>query len=166
MRHFGALMRAAQIAGATEAVLNHAVAYAGERQQFGRPIGNFQAVQHLVAQLAEEAAASAMAAKQAFVALDTGRDGPFAIAAAKVRAGDAAGRAAAIAHQVHGAMGFSHEHRLHYLTRRLLAWRADYGSEAQWSLALAAAIVPGGGAGLWPAITAAQMEGRSKGRDA
>lgn len=161
--HAGAMLRAGQMAGAMEAILSLSVAYAGERQQFGRAIGNFQAIQHLLAQLAEESAAATMAAEQAFVALDLGRNAEFAIAAAKVRAGEAAGRVTAIAHAVHGAMGFAREHRLHHLTRRLMAWRTEYGAEAKWARELAAMVLPQGGDGLWPFLTQAQTDagGRS-----
>lgn len=161
--HAGAMLRAGQMAGAMEAILSLSVAYAGERQQFGRAIGNFQAIQHLLAQLAEESAAATMAAEQAFVALDLGRNAEFAIAAAKVRAGEAAGRVTAIAHAVHGAMGFAREHRLHHLTRRLMAWRTEYGAEAKWARELAAMVLPQGGNGLWPFLTQAQTDagGRS-----
>ena len=97
-----------------------------------------------------------MAAEQAFLALDTDRDALFAIATAKLRAGEAAGRATAIAHEVHGAMGFAREHPLHHATRRLMAWRAEFGAEAVWARRLAAMVIPGGGGGLWPFLTAAQ----------
>lgn len=152
----GAMSRAAQMAGAIDAILRQSIAYAGERRQFGKPIGAFQAVQHMLAQCAEESAAATMAAEQAFLALDTDRDALFAIATAKLRAGEAAGRATAIAHEVHGAMGFAREHPLHHATRRLMAWRAEFGAEAVWARRLAAMVIPGGGGGLWPFLTAAQ----------
>jgi acyl-CoA dehydrogenase len=161
--HIGAILRAGQMAGAMDAILGLCVAYAGERQQFGRAIGNFQAIQHLLAQLAEESAAATMAAEQAFVALDRDRNAEFAIASAKIRTADAAGRVTAIAHAVHGAMGFAREHRLHHLTRRLMAWRTEYGADSRWARELAAMVVPQGGNGLWPFLTHAQTDagGRS-----
>ncbi|NJN51833.1 MAG: hypothetical protein HC809_08730 [Gammaproteobacteria bacterium] len=58
------------------------------------------------------------------------------VAAAKARVGEAAGIVAEIAHQVHGAMGYTHEHRLHHFTRRLLAWRDEYGRETYWQARL------------------------------
>lgn len=163
IRYLGALLRAGQMAGAAAAVLQRSVAYAGERQQFGRAIGRFQAIQHMLAVLAEESAAATTAAEQAFVAMDTGGDAAFAIAVAKLRTGEAAGRVAAIAHQIHGAIGFAREHPLHHSTRRLLAWRAEFGAEAAWAQRIAERVVPLGAAGLWPFMTAAQMGGAAKG---
>lgn len=161
-RLLGALLRSAQMAGAVSAVLDKSVGYAGERNQFGRSISSFQAVQHMLAELAEESAAAIMAAEQAFLALDAGGNAAFAVAVAKTRTGEAAGRAAAIGHQVLGAMGFTHEHLLHHSTRRLWAWRAEFGGEAEWSQRLAALVVPHGGMGLWPFITEVQLHHNTK----
>lgn len=154
----GALMRSAQMTGAISIILERTLAYAGERRQFGRPIAGFQVIQHMLAVLAEESAAATMAAEQAFVALDAGRDHEFAIAVAKIRTGEAAGRVAALAHQVFGAMGFAREHPLHTSTRRLWAWRAEFGSESEWAARIAETVVPLGGPGLWPFVTAAQSD--------
>ena len=150
----GALMRAAQMAGAMEAALGFTTRYANDRVQFGRPIGRFQAIQHQLALLAEEAAATLVAAESAAVKVAEARpSAEFALAAAKIRAGEAAGRVAEIAHQVHGAIGFTEEHSLHYLTRRLWSWRDEFGDEAYWAGWLGRCMAAGGGAGLWPLIT-------------
>jgi len=150
----GALMRAAQMAGAMEAALELATRYANDRVQFGRPIGKFQAIQQQMALLAEEVAAALVAVESAAVAVAEARtSAEFAIAAAKIRAGLAAGRAAEIAHQVHGAIGFTEEHSLHYLTRRLWSWRDEFGDESWWALALGRQVAAAGGDGLWPLIT-------------
>jgi len=154
-RALGALMRAAQIAGAVQAVLELSVSYANTRRQFGRPIGRFQAVQQSLAVLAAEAAAARMAAEHAFFLVASGGRVEDAAAIAKIRAGEAAGRAAAIAHQVHGAIGFAREHRLHFLTRRLWSWRAEFGAETAWADRLGRDAVARGGDGLWPWITGA-----------
>ena len=73
-----------------------------------------------------------VAAEQAFRAAGGPRRSTprFEIAAAKVRAGEAAGVGAGIAHQVHGAIGFTYEHSLHFATRRLWSWRAEFGTES------------------------------------
>lgn len=152
-RSVGALLRSAQIAGALAAVLEHSVSYANDRRQFGRPIGRFQAVQQNLAVLAEESAAASMAAEHAFQSLQDGPDPVLAAAVAKIRAGEAAGRGAAIGHQVHGAMGFAHEHFLHYLTRRLWSWRAEFGAEYEWARRLGEAALDRGAHALWPWIT-------------
>lgn len=148
-----ALLRAAQMAGAVTAATRLTVVYAGEREQFGRPIARFQAVGQQLALLAAEEAAANAAVELALAALDAGRDGVDEVAAAKVRAGEAAGAAAEIAHQVHGAVGFTREHRLHHLTRRLWAWRDEYGSETVWARRLGERALAAGGEGTWALIT-------------
>lgn len=140
LRLRGALSRALLIAGALDRVLGLTVRYARERSQFGRPIAAFQAVQQQVAALAAEAAAAGAAADAAVRTCEDGfstAGAAFAVAAAKVRTAQAAGTGAAIAHQVHGALGFTHEHRLRFSTTRLWAWRSEWGSEAAWSEELA-----------------------------
>ena len=153
VRLYGALVRSAQMAGALESILRQAVQYATERKQFGRPIGAFQAIQQQLAVLAGHVAAAGLAAESAFRAAE-GADARFEIAVAKVRTGEAAGVGAGIAHQVHGAIGFTYEHTLHFATRRLWSWRAECGGEAQWSAELARTVAAGGGEGLWPFLTA------------
>jgi len=149
----GALVRAAQMAGALDSLLEQSVRYATERRQFGRPIGNFQAIQHQLAVLAGHAAAASIAAEHAFAAAEAG-DPTFEVAVAKVRAGEAAGIAAAIAHQVHGAIGFTYEHSLHFATRRLWSWRAEFGSETYWAEELGRRVTSRGADRLWPDLTA------------
>lgn len=158
VRLYGAMIRSAQMAGALEALLEMSVGYANERVQFGRPIGKFQAIQQEMARLAGEVAASGMAAKMAFHSIDrtaddTEFDPTFEIAAAKIRLGDAADLAPGIAHQVHGAIGFTYEHKLHFFTRRLWSWRAEYGTAAQWADRLGAMALEKGAQGLWPWVT-------------
>ena len=149
---YGAMARAAQMAGALESLLEQSVRYATERKQFGRPIGNFQAIQHNLALLAGHVAAAGIAAENAFVAADRGEP-RLAVAAAKVRAGEAAGLGAGIAHQVHGAIGFTYEHSLHFATRRLWSWRAEFGSESQWAQALGRVVAGRGAERLWADLT-------------
>jgi acyl-CoA dehydrogenase len=159
LRLRGALGRAQLIAGAARGALAAAVGYAGERVQFGRPIGRFQAVQQQLALAAAEvAAASSAAASAASAATADGITAPstgFAIAAAKARTSEAAGVVARIAHQVHGAIGFTREHDLRLLTTRLWAWRDEDGSEAEWNAEVGAAALAAGPDGLWPVITGA-----------
>ena len=148
----GALVRAVSMVGALEKVLELTVNYAQERVQFGRPIGKFQAVQQQIAVLATQVAASSAAA-QAAIEASAERLACFEIAAAKTRVGEAAGIAAGIAHQVHGAMGFTHEHALHRSTRRLWAWRDEFGSETEWASWVGAAAARVGGENLWSFLT-------------
>ena len=72
----------------------------------------------------------------------------FAVAVAKARVGEAAGKIVAVVHQVHGAMGFTREHPLHRSTRRLWAWRDEFGGEATWQKRLGAAALAAGGEAL------------------
>ena len=122
----GALMRSCQIAGGLEFLLDQSVKYANDRIQFGRPIAKFQAIQQELAVLATHVAASGVAADYASSSMDDGNE-DLAIASAKSRVDDAVSIGASIAHQVHGAIGFTYEHGLHFATRRLWSWRAEYG---------------------------------------
>ncbi|HXQ67343.1 MAG TPA: acyl-CoA dehydrogenase family protein [Alphaproteobacteria bacterium] len=148
----GAALRTNQIAGALARALEITVRYAGERVQFGRPIGKFQAVQQNLAVLAGQAAAAAAAADIAAEAVGTAMS-PLAIASAKVRAGEAAGLGAAIAHQVHGAIGFTEEYALQLSTRRLWSWREEFGNEAEWAAVIGRHAAAQGADRLWATIT-------------
>ncbi len=143
-----ALARVAQSAGALERVLELGVGYAQEREQFGRPVARFQAVQHMLAMAAAEVAAAGRASDAAVAAIGCDR---FAleVAAAKSRVGEAVGLVAEAVHQVHGAMGFTYEHQLHHFTRRLWAWRDECGSEAHWQALLGRRLCALGADQVW-----------------
>ena len=64
-----------------------------------------------------------------------------------------AGLGAGIAHQCHGAIGFTYEHSLHFVTRRLWSWRAEFGGESHWSLELGREVAARGAEALWPHLT-------------
>ena len=149
----GAMVRAAQMAGSLESLLEQSVRYATERKQFGRLIGSFQAIQHNLAILAGHVAAAGSAGEYAFRAADRGEPS-FEAAVAKVRAGEAAGIGAGIAHQAHGAIGFTYEHSLHFSTRRLWSWRAEFGSESRWAQRLGRQVAARGADRLWSELTA------------
>ncbi|WP_084582353.1 acyl-CoA dehydrogenase family protein [Sphingomonas azotifigens] len=149
----GAFARSAQIAGALDAALVMAVHYVNERWQFGKTLAKFQAVQQNLATFACEAAAANCAAMGAAQALDRG-DGAFEVAAAKLRANQAAGIGTAIAHQAHGAIGFTHEFGLHPLTRRLWSWRSEFGGDAYWANLLGAGILARGADHFWADLAA------------
>jgi len=164
----GAIARSMMMVGALEAVLEQSVQYANDRVQFGRPIGKNQAIQQQLALLAGDVACARMAA------LVAGRDAPspsnadcprtrFSAAVAKIRAGEAATRGTSIAHQVHGAIGFTYECMLNFATRRLWAWRDEFGSDAWWAEGVGRAAIATGSNGFWPCLTERRFEVSARG---
>jgi len=160
LRLRGALARADMMAGTLERALELSVQYARQRVQFGRKIGQFQAIQQELARLGGEVAAAVAAALSAAGILDrhaagsvARRDAVLAVASAKIRAANAAHEGALIAHQVHGAIGVTDEYALHHSTLRLWAWSNEFGNESYWATALGSAILARGAHQLWPALT-------------
>ena len=150
--HLGALARAAQMAGAIEAILEMSVQYVQDRVQFGRALSKFQAIQQSLAVLAGQSASASMAADIAIAAAEAG-NATAEIAVAKARVGEAASAAAEIAHQAHGAIGFTYEYRLHQFTRRLWTWRDEFGAEPVWQAALGRQVAQNGADDLWAFVT-------------
>jgi len=148
--------RAIQMAGALAKVLELTSAYVQERKQFGRPIGKFQAVQQALAELGGQVATAQAAANLASAAFGN-PGGAATLAAAKIRTGEAVGIASRIAHQAHGAIGFTQEYELQRYTRRLWSWREDYGNESRWArwlgLALTEPAAGHDGDDLWELLT-------------
>lgn len=153
-----ALVRAVQVCAALDRILALSVAHAAERTQFGRPLAKFQAVQHLVADIAAEAALARAATDGALSeALRSEWDSPsldFLVAVARSCVGHATSVVVRNAHQVHGAIGTTREHRLHEFTMPALSWRAEYGSVAQWDEILTEYATQAGGNGLWALVSA------------
>ena len=146
------------MAGAMGRALALSIEHVNTRQQFGRPLGKFQAVQQSLAVMAcevraVEAAAAALATRLDAANLDTAA-ADFEIAAAKLRANRAVGVVTAIAHQVHGAIGFTEEYDLHRVTVPLMRWRGAHGNDAYWAQRLGRHVADLGGRGLWEAMTA------------
>lgn len=155
----GAAARAIQIVGAMEWLLEQSVQYARDRVQFGKPIGGNQAIQQQLAVLAGDTAACRTAARVAAADAPSaqaprGEAAAFSIAVAKIRAGEGATRATSIAHQVHGAIGFTREHALHFATRRLWSWREEFGADGWWADRLGHAAIAAGARGFWHGLTA------------
>jgi acyl-CoA dehydrogenase len=152
----GAVARSLQIAGSLESMLDVSVRYSNERVAFEKKISKFQAVQHNLAKLAGESAAALAAATSAADAIANSSSFDDEVfleaAAAKVRCSEAAEKGAAIAHQVHGAIGFTSEHILHRYTLRALAWRDDFGSESYWAVELGKLVAARGADELWPLV--------------
>ncbi|MFZ4757000.1 MAG: acyl-CoA dehydrogenase family protein [Burkholderiaceae bacterium] len=147
-----AIVSAAMIVGAMRASFAAGVDYAGLRRAFGRPIGAFQAVQHPLAVAAEEIAASRAALDWAAAELEAHAGTPASAVAAmvaKARAAEAAGRVAAVIHQVHGAIGFTAEHPLHRWSNLAWRWRDRWGDEHDWQARLGTLALAAGPAGLF-----------------
>lgn len=155
LRERGAFVRSLELAGALERVLVLTMQHVRDRVQFGRNIGKFQAIQQELATLAGDVIA-------ARGAVDLMLEAPsaFTIGCAKTRTSDACGRVAQIAHQLHGAIGYTEEHRLHYFTRRLWAWRDEYGSEREWAQAVGELVMAATPDGVWE-VLAGTNDGRS-----
>lgn len=141
-------MRALGIAGAAGAAATLTFELVAHRAQCGRPLSAFGAVQQPVAELSAELAASIAAVNMAVEA-----DTPVRVAAAKTQPGRGATAIARIAHQLHGAVGMTHESPLHLFTRRLWAWRDGYGSEMFWAGELGRAAAAARADGLWAFLT-------------
>lgn len=154
LRARAAVGRAALMAGALERVLELSLEYTRTRKQFGRALAAFQAIQQQLAVLAAEVAAVGVLVDYAAQSLDDGAS-ILPAAAAKARAGQAAGLACRIAHQVHGAMGFTQEYPLHHATRRLWAWREEDGNDAYWARLLGTRLAVGGADAYWAALAGA-----------
>lgn len=145
-RGLAALVAAAAIAGALEQTLTLTLGYVRDREQFGRPLAEFQAVQQHLAEIAEQVAAARAAVAAATRAAD-----PASYGAAKARASEAAGVVARLAHQLHGAMGTSREYPLGHLTTRLWSWTQDAGTAREWHRELGHALLAGS-RDLWTTV--------------
>jgi acyl-CoA dehydrogenase len=148
----GALARAVQSSGAMDRVLAMSVQYATERVQFGRALARFQAIQNLIADIASETALANAAVDAAVVEM-VARDGDLdrlelAVAIARSVVGHAASVTVRNAHQVHGAIGTTLEHRLHELTKPVLAWRMEFGALREWDARLTE-LIARSGSDLW-----------------
>ncbi len=127
------------MAGAARQALDMTLTHVAERQQFGRAIAQFQAVQNQVSVMAERVWAMRMAACLAFHSNSV--QPSFALTAvAKTRCSEAAVSVADIAHALHGAIGITEEYDLQLYTRRLREWRRAGGTEAWWARRLGRSV--------------------------
>lgn len=155
-----ATARTAMIAGAMERILDLTIEHVQGRVQFGRPLARFQAVQQMVAVMASHAAVVGVASDTAIVAIEAATEGGasgagFEAACAKARASEACYEVTRIAHQLHGAIGYTREHDLQRFTRRLWTWRDADGDEGYWQAQVGTLAVGAGGDGLWPLLAGA-----------
>ena len=150
-RRRGALSRVLLSAGALDAVARMTVDYAHQRHQFGKPIASFQAVQAHLVTATQCAVVAQMAADVAVRAVAAGH-GAFEVAAARVVLDGAITDGTRAAHQAHGAMGVTREYPLHQLTRRLWAWRHEWGTTSAWRRTVGTIVGERGADGLFPLI--------------
>lgn len=148
----GALLTATLMSGAMDHVVATMVEHANTRTQFGRPIGKFQAVQHLIADASAEATVTRAAVQAALHDADRGTLSAIDWLAVKAGAGRSATLVASAAHQLLGAIGFTEEHELHHFSKRLWWWRDDWGRQADCEERLGALAASAGESGLWPTI--------------
>jgi alkylation response protein AidB-like acyl-CoA dehydrogenase len=134
----GAAARALQMAGAARRVLEITVHYVSNRRQFGRAVGSFQAIQHKLADMALMLQGARHTAYRAAWELSEGRPAARETAIAKIAMNEALSRICSMAHQAHGAIGFTWEYDLHLYTRRAIAWRAEFGDTPSHRETLAA----------------------------
>jgi len=143
----GAVLRAAEIAGAGERMLDLAVDYAQQRTQFGVAVGSFQAVQYLCTDVAIDAHLAGLLARRAAWLLDTGQPSARAVASAKLHASRAAAHMAQAAHEVFAGLAYMTEHDLHLLTRHAKHGEFDFGDARHHAEQLAAAVAAEYGGG-------------------
>jgi acyl-CoA dehydrogenase len=152
----GALARALATCGAAETALELTVRYASEREQFGRTLSRFQAVQQSIAVAAGEAAAARAAVLAAVRLADQGfltAGARLAVATAKATSAQYGSSIARVAHQLHGAIGFTLEHQLRLFTTRIWAWRSEFGNQHSWEAMIGGLAATAGQDGLWSLIT-------------
>lgn len=144
----GAWARCVQAIGALDAAVEFSVAHTREREQFGRPLSAFQAVQHTLATMAGEVERARAATDLAVAAAADhgfGSDqADYAVTVAKVTLGQVVPSVVTAAHQLHGAIGVTIEHRLWLATMRARSWIGEFGDTARYAqrlgrLALSAA---------------------------
>lgn len=131
-RHLLALSVAVLIAGAADRVFEMTLAHANQREQFGKPIGRFQALQQQISEVAELVFGARMATEMACRSQDW-QPTPMLAALAKSQTSQAVARVSAVAHAVHGAIGVTHEYDLQLFTRRLNEWARVGGGQSYWA---------------------------------
>jgi alkylation response protein AidB-like acyl-CoA dehydrogenase len=142
MRRDGLVLTAALQLGIASRTVELAAGYAKEREQFGRPIGSFQAVKHLVADMLVRSETARGAVYGAACALDglSDDDPDRAAAVAKVVAGDAALANAKACIQVHGGIGYTWELDVQRYWKRAVVLDTHFGNADRWAEAVAATI--------------------------
>ena len=147
VRRVATALQCVEMVGGARAVLDLTVRYIGDRAQFGRPIGSFQAAQHHVADLSTRIDAAGLAAWQSVWRCSLGSDADAdvggveaLVAIAKVAASDAYVEATLMAHQLHGGIGFTVDHDLHLWSDRARAAALTFGSREDHLRALGSLV--------------------------
>ncbi|HVW80555.1 MAG TPA: acyl-CoA dehydrogenase family protein [Mycobacteriales bacterium] len=142
LRTEGALMTAALQVGLAQRLMELAVDYAKTREQFDRPIGSFQAVKHICADMLVKTELARAALHSAAVMLDDPEagDASRAVAGAKLLADEAATGNSRACVQVHGGMGFTWEVPVHYFLKRAWLHATEFGTADHHAEALAALL--------------------------
>jgi alkylation response protein AidB-like acyl-CoA dehydrogenase len=142
LRLLGSLLSSAQMVGMSEAATALAVSYAKEREQFGRPIGSFQGLKHLLADsyVRTEVARSALWAAGVLVDEEDAGDLERAVAGARVLAARAALENAKTSIQVHGGMGFTWEVDAHLYLKRAMVLQAAFDTPERASELISATL--------------------------
>jgi acyl-CoA dehydrogenase len=129
--HWAAAITASTMAGALQRLLDLSLTHVNDRQQFGRTLSQFQAIQQQMSVFAERTVCAQVAARIGLSAIGLVLDGAR-VATAKSVVNESASACASIAHAVHGAIGISEAHDLQLYTRRLARWRLSFGSDTYW----------------------------------
>jgi alkylation response protein AidB-like acyl-CoA dehydrogenase len=135
-----AVGKCSEMLGGEDRVLEMTVKYVKERTQFGRPVGSFQAVQHHCANMATAVEGSRFVTYQAAWLLSEGLPATREVAIAKAWVNDAYRQVCALAHQCHGAIGFTREYDLQLYTRRAEAAEVSYGDADHYREVVAQSI--------------------------
>jgi alkylation response protein AidB-like acyl-CoA dehydrogenase len=141
-RLLGAMLSASYLVGLAKLAVDVATEHARTRVQFGRPIGGFQAMKHLIADMVVHAEMARAAVRQAAESLDEGIPAQRSVAGAKALAGEAARIACTGCIQVHGGMGYTWEARPQWIWKRALVWEQSFGDSDAHADALANCLSP------------------------
>lgn len=145
----------ALMTGAIKKAFDLTVSYSKEREQFGRPIHRFQLVQQHIAYLAGEQAIASAAFENMVAALVEKRQ-QHEVAYTRIRLDEASKIVSTSAHQVHAAIGVTHEHSLHQYTRRLWAWRDEGLTVSYWKKDIANALLATDKENIWAYLSDAE----------
>ncbi|WP_030168159.1 MULTISPECIES: acyl-CoA dehydrogenase family protein [Actinomycetes] len=154
----GAFIRSVQSCAAMRTALSLTIEHAGQRKQFGRPIGRFQAVQNMIAEAAGELAVAQAAVDTATRALVTdgfgSRQSEMTVAIAKAQSARASRVVSRNSHQVHGAIGFTLDHQLRHFTLKTLAWQQEFGGDRVWNTRVGELVAGRANSSIWDVVVA------------